>query len=205
MTSALAPSIASAAPTPTQVVNVVAVNANGQPINSYRESSNPGDTGGVPPVSDCEGSPAAVSGGVYECSPSAAAADVCWPSTGGTLLCVDDPWSKELHRLAPGDPLPQVHPAATPEPFALLLEDGSRCRLRNGGAWGGRDDNLTGYYSCYDGAPVVLGPMDPKPGESAIDRSRPVWTVKVGQLGAGEAHMPPPQTRAVVTAWFAST
>lgn len=203
-TCALPPTVSSAAPTATEVVNVVAVDANGQPANGYREIPNPGDAGDTYVVFGCEGSPAAVSGDIYECSPSAAAADVCWPATRGTVLCVDDPWSKELHRLSPNDPLPQVQPAATPEPFALLLDDGTRCRLRNGGAWGGRDDGLVGAYGCYDGAPTVLGPADPKPGQSAVDRSGPVWTVRVGELGAGDPHLPPPQTRAVVTAWFAS-
>lgn len=202
-TVALPSPTASAAPAATQVVNVVAVDANGQPVNGYREIPNPGDPGDTYVVFDCEASPSAVSSDIYYCSPSAAAADVCWPSTHATVLCVDDPWSKELHRLTPHDPLPQVQPTPAPQPFALLLDDGTRCRLRNGGAWGGRDDGLVGAYGCFDGAPTVLGPSDPKPGDAVIDRSRPAWTVRVGELGAGDAHLPPPQTRTVVTAWFA--
>jgi hypothetical protein len=202
---ALLPCTSSALPPATQVVNVVAVAANGQPINGYRLLSSSGDPGNVPEVSGCEGSPAAVANDIYACSPSAAAADLCWPSTSGTLLCVDDPWSKELHRLASSDPLPRVRPTPTPQPFALLLDGGTRCRLRNGGAWGGRDDGLVGAYGCLDGALTVLEPGEQTPGESAIDRSRPAWTVKVGDLGAGDPHLPPPLTRTVITAWFAST
>jgi hypothetical protein len=101
------------------------------------------------------------------------------------------------------DPLPNVHPTTTPVPFALLLADGTRCRLRNGGAWGARDDGLVGAYGCPDESPAVLVSATAKPGASAIDRSQAMWTVQVGSLGAGDAHLPPPQTRAVITAWFA--
>jgi len=38
---------------------------------------------------------------------------------------------------------------------------------------------------------------------AAIDRSMPVWTVKIGQLGSPTADFPPPQTHSVTTAWFA--
>ncbi len=37
----------------------------------------------------------------------------------------------------------------------------------------------------------------------AIDRSAPVWTVKVGRLGAPGESLPAPVTVNVVTAWFA--
>src|SRR5271167_604377 len=84
-TCALLPCTSAALPPATQVVNVVAVAANGQPSNGYRLLSSSGDPGNIPEVSDCEGSPAAVSNDLYSCSPSAAAADVCWPSTSGTL------------------------------------------------------------------------------------------------------------------------
>ena len=33
-------------------------------------------------------------------------------TTPGSLLCVDDPWDKRLHRVAYRDPLPPVHPTA---------------------------------------------------------------------------------------------
>jgi hypothetical protein len=91
------------------------------------------------------------------------------------------------------------HPAS-PDPFALLLDDGTRCLFRNGGAWGGRDDGYVGVYGCGDLAVLWL------PSEGAgtcIDRSGPVWTVKVGQLGSPTNQFPPPQTRGVTTAWFA--
>lgn len=66
----------------------------------------------------------------------------CWPSTPGSLLCLDDPWNKQLHRVA----LPHVQPPAITDPIAMVLDDGTRCRLRNGGAWAGRDDGFVGVY-----------------------------------------------------------
>jgi hypothetical protein len=189
---------ASADPPPTQVITTVAVGPNGQPINGYQEAP---PQGNVTAVTDCTTpSPSAVADNVYYCSPSAAGAGTCWASTPGSLLCVDDPWDKRLHRVTYGGPLPPVQHTATPDPFALLLDGGTRCLFRNGGAWGGRDDRYVGVYDCGDLAVLWL----PSQGAgTCIDRSGPVWTVKVGQLGSPNAPVPPPQTRAVKTAWFA--
>ena len=187
----------------TQVITVVAVDAGGHPANGYREVRPTQDPGHVAQVFGCEVSPAAVAGDIYDCAPSAAGADVCWPSPPGSLLCLDYSWDQGLHRVSVTDPLPHVQPTATPAPFALLLDDGTRCRLRNGGAWGGRDDGLVGAYACPDGKLSVL--VATTPHAEAIDRSRPLWTVKVGSLGAGDAHLPPPQTHTVTTAWLAGT
>ena len=192
--SAAAPVLAD--PPPTQAITVVAVGPNGEPINGYQEAP---PNGNVTAVSDCTTpSPSAVANDVYYCSPTAAGAGTCWPSTPGSLLCVDNPWDKRLHRVTYGGPLPPVQPTASPDPFALLLGGGTRCLFRNGGAWGGRADGYVGVYDCGDVAVLWL----PSQGAgTCIDRSAPVWTVKVGQLGAPTTQ--PPQTRAVTTAWFA--
>ncbi|MGA8253883.1 MAG: hypothetical protein ACLP3C_05265 [Mycobacterium sp.] len=187
---------ASADPPPTQAITTVAVGPTGQPINGYREAPS---NGNVTAVSDCTTpSPSAVANDVYYCSPTAAGAGTCWPSTPGSLLCVDNPWDMRLHRVTYGGPLPPVQPTASPDPFALLLDGGTRCLFRNGGAWGGRADGYVGVYDCGDVAVLWL----PSQGAgTCIDRSAPEWTVKVGQLGAPTTQ--PPQTRAVTTAWFA--
>jgi len=99
------------------------------------------------------------------------------------------------------DTLPAAAPPAAPEPFALLLDDGTQCRLRNGGAWGGRDDNYWGAYGFPGENPAVLVPA--QSAAPAVDRSHPLWTVKVGPLGSPNEHFPPPETHAVATAWFA--
>ncbi len=86
----------------------------------------------------------------------------------------------------------------------MVLDDGTRCLLRNGGAWGGRDDGYVGTYSCGDPGSnlAVLWLPSEGPG-TCIDRAMAQWTVKVGQLGLPSEHFPPPQTRAVTSAWFA--
>ncbi len=194
---------ATADPPPTQVISVVAVGPGGQPINGYQEASGPGNVG---QASECTTpSPSAVADDVYYCSPSAAGANACWPSTPGSLLCIDDPWDKRLHRVTYGGPLPPVQRPATPDPFALTLDDGTHCLFRNGGAWGGRADGYVGAYGCGDAVTneAVLWLPDQGAG-TCIDRSGPLWTVKVGPLGVpGNDSFPPPRTRAVTAAWFA--
>lgn len=190
-----------AEPPATQVITAVPVGPNGEPINGYRLAPSESNVD----MADCTTpSPAAVADDIYYCSPSAASADVCWPSTLGFLLCGDDPWDKELHRVNYTDPLPHVQPVAAPQPFALLLDDNTHCRLRNGGAWGGRRDGYVGAYGCGAANSKLAVLVLPDQGATAaIDRSMPVWTVKVGQLGSPAADFPPPQTHTVTTAWFA--
>ena len=190
---------ANAEPQATQVITVVAIGPNGEPINGYREAP---PEGSVPAVSDCGSpSPSAVANDIYSCSPSAAGAGTCWPSTPGSLLCLDDPWEKRLHRVSYSGALPQVQPPAVQDPLALVLDDGTRCQLRNGGAWGGRDDGYVGVYGCGANLAVLWLPSQ-GPG-TCLDRSSPAWTVKVGQLGSPGEHYPPPATRPVQTVWFA--
>ena len=196
-----APAPADGQPPATQVITAVPVGPGGEPINGYQEVASQGN---VTAVSDCTtSSPSAVADDIYYCSPSAADAGTCWPSTAESLLCMTDPWGKQLHRVTYGGALPHVQPPAITDPFALLLDDGTRCLLRNGGAWGGRDDGYVGVYSCESDFAVLWLPSQ-GPG-SCIDRSTPVWTVKVGQLGSPGEHFPPPQNRAVTTAWFAGS
>jgi hypothetical protein len=194
------PGSAVAEPPPTQVINAVPVGPNGLPINGYQET--PPD-GNITDVADCTTpSPSAVAANVYYCSPSAAGAGTCWPSTPGSLLCMANRWEMRLHRVTYGKPLPPVQPTATPDPFALVLDDGTRCGLRNGGAWGGRADGYEAVYACTGTDLMVLW-MPSQGAGTCIDRSAPAWTVKVGELGTPNTPLPPPQTRSVKTVWFA--
>jgi len=189
---------AAADPPATQVITAVAVGPDGQAINGYREAPSQGN---VTAVNDCNTpSQSAVANNIYYCSPSAAGAGTCWASTPGSLLCVDNPWDKRLHRVTYGGPLPPVQPRAVPEPFAMALDDGTRCLIRNGGAWGGRADGYVGTYGCGDLAVLWLPSRGPG---TCIDRSTPAWTVQIGPVGTPTTNFPPPQTHAVTTAWFA--
>lgn len=199
-TSATRPSTTTAGGSATQIRNEVAVNASGQPVNGYHE--NTGDQT-VPDQADCtEPSPAAVSKDIYRCYPTAYGADVCWPASDLDLLCMNDPWAKELHRIRARAALPQVSPPNSADPVGLLLDDGTHCRLRNGGAWGYRYDNLYAFYGCADRPGLdVLASQNTDP----IDRSSPVWTVKVGTDEARDSSSPPPVTHRIQTAWFAGS
>lgn len=200
--SAVSAGPAAADPPPTQSITVMAVGPNGEAINGYHVASGPGNVG---QASDCsEPSPSAVADNVYYCSPSAAGAGTCWPSTPGSLLCVDNPWEMQMHRVTFDGHLPPVHPTANPDPFALTLDDGTRCLLRNGGAWGGRADGYVGVYGCGGtGSDQAVLWLPSQGAGSCIDRSSSAWTVKVGRLGAPDAVLPPPATRAVTAVWFA--
>ncbi|MGW5317952.1 hypothetical protein [Nocardia thailandica] len=185
---------------PTAVVTLVAVDAAGRPADGF---TLPDPT----PVStlncaDPTPSRSATTAGVYRCGPSAAAADVCWPTPDRQgLLCAGDPWQRTLRAYSVDPALTAVGRTASPEPWALELADGRQCRIRVGGAWGGRADGLVGAYSCSGGHDVVLQQVDAR---TAIDTSSSTWTVAVGPLGSGSPEFPPPATVAVRTAYFAA-
>ncbi|MEV0366928.1 hypothetical protein [Nocardia fusca] len=187
-------------PPPTTVVSLVAVDASGRPADGF-------DVSGTAPADrlDCSkamSSRSATSPGVYHCGASADAADICWAAAGGTeLLCADDPWNRGLRWYSVEPRLEPIGKIADPEPWALELADGRRCRIRVGGAWGGRADGLMGAYSCTGGAEVVLQPSDAR---SALDTSAPTWHIRLGGLGAGAPDLPPPTIVDVRTAYFAA-
>jgi hypothetical protein len=185
----------------TDVVGVIAVGANGQSANGYHVMNRQPS----PNLSGCtRPSPSAVSNNIYACDPSEAAAEVCWPAPGA-VLCLVDPWSKALRRFASPGGLPAVNHPATPMPFALLLDDGTPCVLPNGADLGGRADGRFAAYGCGNGPSslAVLADPDQDPA-SVIDRSNPVWTVRVGQLGPPLTPLGFLTQHSVKRAWFAA-
>ena len=188
---------AGADPGATEVITVAAVGANGEPIDGYRVVARQASAN----LSGCPGpSPAATASNIYACEPSEAAAEVCWPAPA-SLLCAVDPWSKTLRRFSSPGALPAVDPPATPIPFAMVLNDGTRCILPNGVDLGGRADDTVPIYGCGQNL-GVLAPPDWNPAD-AIDRSQPLWAVFVGQLGPRDTPFQPPIRHTVTTAWFA--
>lgn len=183
----------------TDVITVAAVAGNGQPINGYHVVNRQPSAN----LSGCPGaSPAAVGNDIYACDPSEAAAEVCWPAPA-SVLCLADPWTKSLRRLPSPGALPAVDPVGAPRPFAMVLDDGTRCILPNGIDLGGRADGTVPIYGCGQNLSVgVLAPPDWNPGD-AIDRTQPLWAVYVGQLGPRDTPFQPPIRHTVRTAWFA--
>jgi hypothetical protein len=184
----------------TNVVNVTAVGANGQPMNGYHVVNRQAS----PNLNGCDrSSVAAVTNNIYACDPPEAAAEVCWPAPA-SVLCLADPWTKALRRFpAPGH-LPAVAAPQPARPFAMVLDDGTRCILPNGIDLGGRWDGTVPIYGCGDDLSTgVLAPPDWN-APDAIDRTQPLWAVYVGQLGPPTTPQQPPIRHTVRTAWFAA-
>lgn len=177
----------------TELITEIAVGADGQLANGYSEAP----AGSSTQLGGCDTpSPAAVSGNIYSCYPSAAGADVCWPSPPASMLCMTNPWDKEVRRLSYDTSLlPMVQPPKTPEPFALMLDNGTHCLYISGGARRARSDGYIPDYACgADLRSYVLGDAS---GSDPINRSNPLWTVTFEQPGFQT------QVRSVTNAWFA--
>jgi hypothetical protein len=112
--------------------------------------------------------------------------------TGASLLCGGDPRKKNLY---------QARRRESGAVGALELAPGAKCRLRNGGAGGGRADNYVGDYSCDRSDEVVLVKDDQY---QAVNKSGPAWTVLVGHPGNTDEVFPAPKKVRVVTAYFAT-
>ncbi|MFE9787834.1 hypothetical protein ACFYO7_20880 [Nocardia salmonicida] len=197
-------------PVATDVVSLVAVDAAGQPANGFALTS-PAPVGTL----DCSAmspSRSATTAGIYECGASADSANVCWAAPDrASLLCANDPWQRGLRLYTVDPPVADIGKTASPEPWALELADGRHCRIRVGGAWGGRSDGLVGAYSCDGGNDVVLQPSTAR---TAIDTSTSTWMVEVGPLGSGAPDFSAPRLprfapptsprRAEPAAWLSS-
>jgi serine/threonine-protein kinase len=183
------------APTRTAETDIQTTTAvvNGQPANGFHEVPNP--NADVP--LDCEvTSRAAVTANVYDCDPTSASADICWSAPPTSMLCLDNPWDKELRRFPRSTlSLPPVQHGIDPWPYALELDDGARCRLLIG-MRDMRPNGDTPEYDCGTGQSgfVVLMSRD---STNPINRSSAMWTVKAGPLGSVA------QIHTVTTGWFA--
>jgi hypothetical protein len=183
----------------TRVVTVVAVDRSGKAKPGYTVDDSVSD------VDTCDASPAATGADVVSCAPSAAGANVCWVGPDRmALLCGTEPWGKRLLQARSTTPIGSVKADPSSEPWGLELADGTKCVIRNGGAWGGRADNYAGAYSCGQSESKVVLVSQTSTGP-AVNRSAPVWTVLVGSLGQPDQHFPAPTKQRVVTAYFAGS
>jgi hypothetical protein len=139
---------------------------------------------------DCSfGSPSPYdkSAGVRSCGATADSADACWPAADSAhVLCLPDPFSDVLYLIrAQGLNTPRKPLAGDPTPFALLLDDGTQCRVRIGGAWPqpAEHPDWVGYYGCHDpssttSAHAFFAVWGPRGG--GIDKGFGGWNVTVG-------------------------
>jgi hypothetical protein len=163
---------------PTTTVDLAPVNSHGVAASGWTVDDETRTGQGI----DCSSntaSPAAKSGNIYYCFPTAAAANACWASsTPGQMLCLHDPWSHVL--TATTATHPTSGPATrsrNPVPLGLELANGEHCQLRNGGAWESRgtDPVLFGYYGCGQDD-IVWAAQD----ATGLDTSAARWTVVIG-------------------------
>jgi hypothetical protein len=179
-----------AAPATRKIV-LAPVTAHGAAVAGYRVVSEDNTV-------DCPSyasSRVSLSRNVYDCNPSVATADVCWPSaTPQHVLCLRNPWVPTLAQLRISAPLRPVRAIAAPLPLGLELGDGDHCRLRDGGAWGSPQahPNYVGFYTCTKHE-AVWG------AKTGINTSSAAWTVLVG------AQTGPLVTRTVVKAYYVTT
>ncbi len=131
--------------------------------------------------------------GVRSCGGTADSGDACWTAGDAEhVLCLTDPFSNVVYLVgAQGLGTPRKSLTEDPAPFALLLDDGTQCRARIGGAWSSQQErpDWVGHYGCDDSA--VWGP----PGEG-IKKGFGGWTVEVGPA---DGHL---TTRKVTKAYF---
>nr|WP_082947744.1 serine/threonine-protein kinase [Mycobacterium sp. E2479] len=179
-------------PAETDVRTTIAV-VNGRPANGFHEVSNSNaDT----PLGCEKAAQAAVTANVYYCYPNSASADLCWSAPPTSMLCLNNPWDKELRRFPLSTlPLPPVQHGVDPWPYALELDDGARCRLLVG-MRDVRPDGDIPEYDCGSGQSgfvVLMGRDSTNP----INRSSAIWTVEAGPLFSVA------KIYKVSTAWFA--
>ncbi|MCG8917498.1 hypothetical protein L6E12_17070 [Actinokineospora sp. PR83] len=187
----------------TTVRNVTPVDEAGNPAPGYTVTDEPDEI-------DCSvngasyPSPASVGKNIVTCSPGAASVDVCWAQPDRyTALCAWDPREKTLRRHRSTTPLFPVGPAEDPAPWAIDLDNGDKCRIRNGGSWPGRSDDLVGAYACSGQDNVVLAPQA---GDApTIDKTAGAWTVQYGVLDDKASGSPAPETVGVRVAYFAAS
>jgi hypothetical protein len=146
-------------------------------------------------------SPVAVDANIRFCGSSATNTVACWKSAvPSTVLCLRDPRTHTLARISYQLRFAPTPAPAHPVPQALVLDDGTRCLVRDGGAWNlvAGHPSWVGWYYC-PGAADVYGPL----GGIGIDQTTRNWTVRTVTFPAGKA--PVVAMHSVETAYYVGT
>ena len=162
-------SAAGAAPSTHTVETVVRpVHANGTPVAGYAVHSESIDG------FNCDGpSTVSVSKNVYECGPSATYTVACWKSTRHTVLCLRDPYVRQLARITYSGTLSPVRAPKRAVPQALTLAGGAHCLIRDGGAW----DQVNGHRNWYGAYSCPKGDLYGPAAFQGIDTALNPWLV----------------------------
>jgi hypothetical protein len=114
----------------TKVTVIRPVHADGRPVAGYKVTHEH-----VPGFTCLDASPVAVDRNIDFCGFSATYTMACWKSRKHTVLCLRDPWRKELVRIRYTGTFARQAAPHHPVPQALRLGNGNQCWVRDGGAW----------------------------------------------------------------------
>lgn len=178
--------VASPATTAAATLKVIVspVTASGEAANGFSVKVEPAKY----PV-DCrykDPSIGAVSPNIESCSPSAAYPPACWKAAvAKRVLCIQDPTKGKLvqfRRIGRFADTPLAK-ASDRAPLAFLLTDGTKCRIRIGGAFGKvpHHPNLYAGYLCdRHTAAWVRAKGSHEQSHNGIDESKALWRVRTG-------------------------
>jgi hypothetical protein len=132
----------------TKVAVVRPVHADGRPVAGYKVTREH-----ISGFTCQDVSPVAVDRNIDFCGFSATYTMACWKSRNHTVLCLRDPWTKELVRIRYSGRFAEHAAPAHPVPQALRLGNGNQCWIRDGGAWPivTRHPKWFGAYGCDRG------------------------------------------------------
>lgn len=127
-----------------------------------------------------DASPFGAAPNTYEVGPSSEHAAACWasPTDAKAVLCPVNPWSHTL-RVYGVTKRPKTKKPRDPQPYGLVLSDGSRYEARVGGAAAASKNGWSPTYYCFGkckgGYAVVANE------KHSIDRINGRWYVYVGE------------------------
>ncbi|MFT4085916.1 MAG: VWA domain-containing protein [Gordonia sp. (in: high G+C Gram-positive bacteria)] len=159
-----------------QVVEIVAVDKSGQPINGFTRGQVMSATF---EAKYCSPGLGAINPGVYSCGTTADGAVNCWPS-GSKLLCTGAPDQKELREYAYTGTLTPEQPKPDVKPWALTLADGTKCLKKYGGSWDRPPAGYMHVYYCDTKGSYTYVYVRDGDDPPLFDKSGKQWTVLFG-------------------------
>jgi len=118
-------------------------------------------------------SPSAVDPDIRVCGFTALNTLSCWRSTGHTVLCLRDAYTRSLVRIRYTGTFAHVAAPIRPAPQGLTLTTGAHCHIRDGGAWDSVVSHPTWVGAYWCATTSLYGP----PGGYGIDSSVMPWLV----------------------------
>ena len=147
----------------------------------------------------CQEPSGKVGGPAHSCNAGDVAYDPCWTEemgpSGPSVLCMRQPWSKEVHRLLTKTKVgPEPAAPGDTDPWGIELADGQRCRFAIGAhdSLSRADEDVVDYY-CDEqalGLELLRG----------LNKTQPVWTARAARYVNGHHERVAPQQ--IATAWF---